>query len=77
MGTIRWLILKAIARIGAYFEAREFPPATPEQIEAARFQMRQRAITDGITYRVDHLSAAVILDDLADWELEFRADHGT
>ena len=52
-------------------------PATPEQIEAARMQMRQAAITDGVSWRVDHLPAVQILDDLAEWNAEFPADHGT
>ena len=45
--------------------------ATPAQIEAARRQMRQQAISDAITWKVDHLDGGVILDDIAEWDWEF------
>ena len=71
---IRNLILHLAAHIGAALEVHEepFTPATPAQIEQARSDMRQGAITDGIDYRMDHLDGAVILDDLAAWDREFR-----
>ena len=44
--------------------------ATPAQIEAARRQMRQQAISDAIAWKVDHLDGGVILDDVAEWDWE-------
>ena len=52
-------------------------PATPAQIEAARRQMRQAAITDGVAYRVTHRTPRDDRADFAVWRAELHADHGT
>ena len=55
---------------------RQPKPATPEQIEAARMQMRQAAITDGVRWRVAQMTAWQIREALEEREAEF-ADTGT
>ena len=68
------LLFALAARLGAALEVHEPPDeVTPEQLEQARRDMRQAAITDGISWKVDHLPAAQILDDLAEWNAEFPA----